>query len=83
MDYAERVKELCKAKGLLMKDVAHRLGITPTGLSKTLGQPYPQLQSLERIAKALDVELTELFVEPKDEYRCPHCGKVIHIEVKA
>lgn len=77
MDFSERVKELCKEKGILMKDLAEKkLGITPTGLSKSLGQKYPQLQTLERIANALEVDISELFVNPSNnnELMCPKCG---------
>ena len=77
MDFSVRVKELCKEKGITMKDLAEkRLGITPTGLSKSLGQNYPQLQTLERIANALGVELADLFVKPysSEGLKCPKCG---------
>lgn len=82
MDFSARVKELCKEKGITMKDLAEkRLGITPTGLSKSLGQNYPQLQTLERIANALGVELADLFVKPTPNQgmRCPKCGAKLQI----
>lgn len=65
-----------------MKDLAEkRLGITPTGLSKSLGQNYPQLQTLERIANALGVELADLFVKPvqNEGIHCPKCGAKLQI----
>lgn len=65
----------------MMKDLAERLGITPTGLSKSLGQDYPQLQTLERIANALGVEVAELFVksEGKSALSCPKCGAKLQL----
>ena len=83
MDFSTRVKELCKEKGITMKDLAEKkLGITPTGLSKSLGQNYPQLQTLERIANALEVELTDLFVRSSSDegVRCPKCGAKLQIK---
>lgn len=82
MDFSARVKELCKEKGIMMKDLAERLGITPTGLSKSLGQDYPQLQTLERIANALDVEVSELFVKTTDKevFCCPKCGARLELK---
>jgi transcriptional regulator with XRE-family HTH domain len=75
MDFRIRIKDICKEKGIMMKELADRLDITPTGLSKAIGQDYPQLQTLERIAKALDVEVAELFSPiGKDEIICPKCG---------
>jgi transcriptional regulator with XRE-family HTH domain len=78
MDFNKRVADLCKYRGIQKKDLANILGITPTGLAKAINQQYPQLQTLERIAKALDVELSELFAD--NTIYCPHCGKKIKIE---
>ena len=64
MDFSTRIKDLCKERGMLVKDLAEKLGITSIGLSKTINQPYPQLQTLERIANALEVPITELFAPP-------------------
>lgn len=83
MDFSTRIKEICRDKGILMKDLAERLGITPTGLSKSIGQEYPQLQTLERIAAALDVEVADLFTPAVPVMRCPKCGAELQIvEVK-
>lgn len=67
MDFSTRIKELCKERGILLKDLAVRLGITPIGLSQSINQKYPQLQTLERIAEALNVEVSELFA-PKEDF---------------
>ena len=82
MDFSTRIKELCKERGILLKDLAAKLGITPIGLSQSINQEYPQLQTLERIAKALDVEVGELFSSPKGGLKCPHCGNTINIRVE-
>lgn len=80
MDFSIRIKELCKEKGIMMKDLAERLGITPTGLSKSIGQDYPQLQTLERIANALEVEVSELFVSRDTSLHCPKCGARLQLK---
>lgn len=77
MDFSKRIADICKDRGIQKKDLADILGITPTGLSKAINQPYPQLQTLERIAKVLGVEVAELF-DTNYTY-CPHCGKKIII----
>lgn len=83
MDFSARVKELCKAKNIMLKDLAEKINITPIGLSRTLHQSYPQLQTLERIAGALGVEVYELFVLPEsDVVHCPHCGGALKITVE-
>lgn len=82
MDFSTRIKELCKERGIMMKDLAERLNITPTGLSKSIGQDYPQLQTLERIANALDVEVSELFtpIYNKGVMTCPKCGAKLQLK---
>ena len=54
------VKELCRIQGLTLKDLAHRIGIAPESLSRTLNG-NPQLSTLEAIASNLNVNLSDLF----------------------
>lgn len=60
MDFRTRIKELCQSKGFTQKDLADKMGISDISLNKTLRGDYPQLQSLERIANALEVDIAEL-----------------------
>ena len=49
------------------------------------GKSTPSLETLEKIALALEVPVTELFEQPKKEslsLTCPHCGKDINIKVE-
>ena len=61
MDFRTRIKELCQSKGFTQKDLSDKMGISDISLNKTLRGDYPQLQSLERIANALEVDIAELF----------------------
>ncbi len=77
-----RVKELLKQKGMTAKELAAKIGISEGALSQSLKEgANPNLQTIERIATALDVSVGELF-EPsaKGVIVCPHCGKSIQIE---
>ena len=75
MTFRERIKEICSKKGITQKKLAENLGITDIGLNKSLRGKYPQLQTLERIAVALNVPITELFEQPAaDIIICPKCG---------
>lgn len=79
-----RVKEICKERGLLFKELAESLNITDVGLRKQV-QGNPTLETLERIATALGVPVTELFEQPTTSgtnVTCPHCGKSINIKVE-
>lgn len=79
MEY--RIKELCKEKGILIKELAAKMGITDIGLRQSLNG-NPTIGTLEKIAGALGVEVVELF-RPSDstQISCPHCGKSIIIKV--
>jgi transcriptional regulator with XRE-family HTH domain len=80
MNFRNRIKEICNSKGISQKELAEKLGITDISLNKTLRGDYPQLQSLEKIANALGVPVTELFEPPQtDTINCPHCGGVIKV----
>lgn len=57
-----RVKEICKAKGITQKQLAEQMGIAEISLSRSINT-NPTLSTLENIAKALGVEVTELFSE--------------------
>ena len=69
-----RVKEICKEKGLSVGELADKLGIKRESLSRAINGK-PNLDTLERIALALGVPITDLF-EQKDNtaFNCPHCG---------
>lgn len=78
MDF--RIKELCKEKGLLFKELAQQLGITDVGLRQSL-QGNPTIGTLEKIATVLGVSVPELFApQPTNTITCPHCGKPIKFE---
>lgn len=55
-----RVKEICKAKGLQMQELAERLGVTRVTLTRNISG-NPTVETLEKIAEALGVEVVELF----------------------
>lgn len=57
---ALRIKDLLKEKGLSMKDLADRTGLDQSNLIKSLGN-NPKLSTLQEVAKALKVEMHELF----------------------
>jgi malate dehydrogenase len=55
-----RIKELLKEKGLSMKDLADKTGLDQSNLVKSLSN-NPKLSTLQEVAKALRVEMHELF----------------------
>ncbi len=57
-----RIKELRKAKKLSQDQLSESIGIDPKHLSRIeVGKSYPYMETLESIAKSLDVEIKDLF----------------------
>nr|DAH02453.1 MAG TPA: helix-turn-helix XRE-family like protein [Caudoviricetes sp.] len=56
-----RVKYLIKQKGMTMQQFAEILGVTRDTLTRNING-NPTLETLERIANALGVDISELFV---------------------
>ena len=61
-----KVKDLIKQKGMTMQQFAEMLGVTRDTLTRNING-NPTLETLERIATALNVPITELFSEGTNE----------------
>ena len=62
-----RIKELLKSKGMTAKELAGKLGISEGALSQSIKEgANPNLQTLMKIASALEVSVSELFDAPKE-----------------
>ena len=55
-----RIKEVCKEKGITVSQLAEKMGIKQESLSRAING-NTTLETLERIANALEVDITELF----------------------
>lgn len=57
-----RVKELRKMRGFSQEKLSEKVGIDPKHLSRIeVGRGFPSLDSLEKLADALNVELKDFF----------------------
>lgn len=74
-----RVKQICKEKGILFKDLAAAVGVHDVTLRSSL-QGNPTIGTLEKVAGALGVSVPELFAPKSNTIICPHCGKLIKVE---
>lgn len=74
-----RIREICKEKGMTQADLASRLGIRRDSLSQAISRNNFDLAYLQRIANALEVDVSILFHD--DRPRCPHCGKLLDITI--
>lgn len=78
-----RIRELMRQRGYTQEMVAEALGITKQAVNLCISSGNPRMESLERIARLLNVPMYELFVRPEDlctpsgpevDIDCPHCG---------
>ena len=75
-----RIKDVIKEKGLTVKEVAERMGMLSEALSRIINGKSTTTTTLERIANALGVPITELFEQPgTDTISCPYCGGKIKV----
>ena len=74
MEY--RIKELLKERGLTLSQLSDKVSMKSANLSTALSEKgNPTIDTLERIASALNVPVTELFDQPAtDIINCPKCG---------
>lgn len=78
------IKRAIKIRGLEVREVAKRMGITPTGLSQHING-NPSVEVLERISVAIGCDISELFEQPTKDaltITCPHCGKDINLNIE-
>ena len=63
---SHKVKELCRTKGITIKELAEKMDIAPESLSRAING-NPQLSTIRKIAEALDVPITDMFDRNEDE----------------
>ena len=82
MEIGKRLYELREAKGLTQDALRNRVGLAPTRISQVEnGHVTPSLAVLERWAKALEVELYQLFFVGDGKPEAPKLPE--HIPVQA
>lgn len=82
------IKRVFTERGLKVKDIADKMGITAIGLSQHINGK-PSVKVLENIAEAIGCDVIDFF-DPKEkvtptmkvQFTCPCCGKVYDIEIR-
>ena len=78
-----RVKEVAKKKGISISSLAEKMGVKQESLSRAING-NPTVETLNKIAEALEVPMWQLFVDPDkigdnkhnlgSGFVCPNCG---------
>lgn len=83
-----KIKEICSQKGITQKSLSEMIEISTTSLSRIItSEQTPTLGTLQKIATALNVDITELFkasdkIGGSSHLVCPHCGTRLHITLE-
>ena len=81
-----RIKEILKERNMTSKSLAESMGKAPQYISNVInGGKGVSINSLEEIAKHLNVPISSLFADSKSSSGslvCPHCGKEIRVKLE-
>lgn len=92
--FNQRIRELCRERGITLADLAKRMGIKTTGLSVAGGHYSPSYNNIKAYAKALNVPVWETLHDCGESavangsvqtstitIPCPHCLSTFIVNV--
>lgn len=78
-----RVKEIAKDKGVTIAQIADKTNMLPPALSRIINGGNTTIETLEKIATALNVPISDLFEQPDSSVIvCPKCGTKLEVREK-
>ena len=83
-----RIKEILKERNMTAKSLAESMGKKPQYINSIInGGKGASINTLEEVAKHLDVPISSLFADytinsGSGNYTCPYCGKELHIKIE-
>lgn len=74
----DKIKEICEKKGMSIAELGRMIGTGKSTIHTIMTNGNPTVETLEKIAKALDVNVRDFFEEePGEVFTCPHCHQPI------
>ena len=78
-----RIKDICKDKGIAVGALADTIGLQRESISRIINGANTSTETLEKIASALEVPITDLFDKPATgTITCPNCNTEIKLTAK-
>lgn len=77
------IQRVMKSKGITRQVLADRLDINPVSVSRLING-NPTIETLNKIAVALEVNLLDLFEDNRqvnNNLKCPNCGTALNINL--
>ena len=77
------IKKVIKDQGWTLERIASEMGISQPSVSSIVNG-NPTLDKLQAIAKIIGVSVSDLLADEDTarSFKCPHCGKDIHITLE-
>ena len=69
MTIRKNMEFLLRTKGITKQELARRLDVAPSGITQYMDSPNIGLESIRRIARALEVSSADLIASPPLSYR--------------
>lgn len=74
------IKEVLKRKNITINEFSDMLGINRVSLSSQING-NPTVETLEKWASVLNVDISELFEQKQTSITCPKCGENIILKI--
>lgn len=83
-----RIDEVLEQKKVSVAELARMTGVERSTMYTTIKRGNPTFETLEKIAQALEVPITDLFEPPATvpagaNVVCPNCGAALEVQIKA
>lgn len=76
-----RIKEICKEKGFTQAEIADKIGTSPSSFAQIV-KGNLSIDTLQKIAVALGVTISDLIKEDCTSLTCPKCGTALELTIK-
>lgn len=73
----DKIKEICEKRNLTITELGRMIGLKKSSIYSVINNGNPTVETLEKIAKALNVKVKDFFEEDKEVFTCPHCHQPI------